>query len=65
MPTGHKPTVDDIKKVLEPLIEINPRLREFLAGGQGGRKPLTQQYWVRDFTDYVLHNVYEPKLNIP
>ncbi len=56
---GHNPTVDDIKKVLLPLIEINPHLREFLTNR---RKPLTQQYWIRDFTDYVLHRVYQPQL---
>jgi len=60
---GHAPTVDDIKKVLFPLIELNPYLREFLA--HGGRKPLTQLYWVKDFTDYVLDRVYQPALQAP
>jgi hypothetical protein len=57
---GHDPTVDDIKKVLFPLIELNPHLRAFLQGG--GRKPLTQLYWVKDFTDYVLDRAYQPTL---
>ena len=56
---GHTPTVDDIKKVLLPLIELNPHLRNFLLAG---RKPLTQQYWITDFADYVLHRVYQPQL---
>jgi hypothetical protein len=60
---GHAPGVDDIKKVLLPLVEINPHLRTFLAGG--GRKPLTQLYWVKDFTDYILHRVYQPTLQPP
>ena len=60
---GHDPTVDDIKKVLLPLIELNPHLRTFLE--TGGRKPLTQLYWVKDFTDYVLERVYQPTLQPP
>jgi hypothetical protein len=60
---GHAPGVDDIKKVLLPLVEINPHLRTFLA--RGGRKPLTQLYWVKDFTDYILHRVYQPTLQPP
>ncbi|MGC1685383.1 MAG: hypothetical protein WA734_07180 [Candidatus Acidiferrales bacterium] len=59
---GHAPTVDDIKKVLFPLIELNPHLRTFLTSG---RKPLTQLYWVNDFTDYVLDRVYQPTLTPP
>lgn len=59
---GHQPSVDDIKKVLLPLIEINPHLRTFLTSG---RKPLTQLYWVKDFTDYVLERVYHPTLHSP
>jgi hypothetical protein len=55
-----EPTVDDIKKTLLPLVEIHPKLRAHLDG-----KKLTQKYWVSDFTDYVLHKVYEPKLGHP
>ncbi|GEM_PF-569487 len=53
------PTIDDIKKALVPLVEINPHLREFLA-----EKKLTQKYWPSDFTDYILHKTYQPKLTI-
>lgn len=59
---GHQPTVDDIKKVLLPLVELNPHLRQFLTGG---KKQLTQRYWVTDFTDYVLDRVYQPALTTP
>lgn len=57
---GGHPTVDDIKKTLQPLIELHPKLREHLD-----EKKLTQKYWIGDFTDYVLHNVYKPKLSEP
>src|SRR5438552_831682 len=52
-----EPTVDDIKKTLLPLLEINPHLQAFLS-----TKKLIQKYWTNDFTDYVLHKVYQPKL---
>jgi hypothetical protein len=51
------PTVDDIKKILGPLVEIHPKLTEFL-----GEKRLTQKYWIGHFTDYILHRIYNPKL---
>lgn len=57
---GGKPTVDDIKKTLLPLVELDPDLREFLE-----EKKLTQKYWVEDFTDYLLHLVYAPQLGTP
>ncbi|SRR6266849_1480888 len=59
---GRQPTLDDIRKVLLPLIEIKPLLKEFL---NSGRKPLTQGFWISDFTDYVLHRVYSPVLTLP
>jgi hypothetical protein len=55
-----EPTVDDIKKVLLPLVEIHPKLADFMA-----KSRLTQKYWVGHFTDYVLHRVYNPKLETP
>jgi hypothetical protein len=58
VPSGHA-TVDDIRKILLPMIELDSHLRVFLVSGT---RPLTQKYWVSDFTDYVLHRVYEPKL---
>ena len=39
---GHDPTVDDIKKVLFPLIELNPHLRAFLQGGGHERQTMVQ-----------------------
>ncbi len=54
---GGEPTVDDIKKILEPMLELDPDLRKFLEQNR-----LTQKYWVGHFTDYVLHKVYKPKL---
>jgi hypothetical protein len=57
---GGEPTVDDIKKTLFPLIELAPELRGYLA-----KEKLTQKYWVGDFTDYVIHKVYQPKLGTP
>jgi hypothetical protein len=52
-----EPTIDDIRKTLLPLIEINPRLRDFLAN-----ESLRQLYWTSDFVDYMLHRIYGPKL---
>jgi hypothetical protein len=57
---GRSPTVDDIAKILQPMLEISDVLRTFLAENK-----LTQKYWYRDFTDYILHNVYQPTLTIP
>jgi len=57
---GGEPTVDDIKKTLLPLVELHPKLLDFLA-----KKKLTQKYWIGHFTDYVLHQVYKPKLGTP
>jgi hypothetical protein len=54
------PTVDDIKKVLLPLVEINRHYRRFTEGN--ARR--SQLHWAERFTDYVLDRVYEPTLNI-
>ncbi len=54
------PRVDDIRKALLPLVEIHPKVRKFLADDR-----LTQKYWIGDFTDYILHHVYKPKLEAP
>jgi hypothetical protein len=55
-----EPTVDDIKQVLQPLIELEQNFRDFMTDAT---PKLTQQYWPGYFTDYVLHQVYQPKLN--
>lgn len=59
---GHDPTIDDIRKVALPLIELNPHLRDFIAKGKG---KFSQKFWVTDFTDYVLDRVYQPTLKQP
>jgi hypothetical protein len=52
-----EPTVDDIKKILLPLVEIDPRLRAHIT-----KTKTVQKYWIGDFTDYILHRVYNPQL---
>jgi hypothetical protein len=44
---------DDVAKVLEPLIEVNKDLRNYLDA-----KKLKQKYWVRDFTDLVIDRTW-------
>ncbi len=56
-----QPTVDDIKQVLLPLIELQQDFRAFMQA----HPKLTQRYWPSYFTDYVLHRVYNPQLSIP
>jgi len=56
-----EPTVDDIKQIVQPLIELHEHYTKFM----GNNPKLTQRYWPNDFTDYVLHRVYQPKLTIP
>jgi hypothetical protein len=56
-----QPTVDDIKQIVQPLIELHERYTRFMAANP----KLTQRYWANDFTDYVLHKVYRPTLTIP
>ena len=58
---GGQPTVDDIKQILQPLVELDESYREFMEQ----HPKLTQRYWPSDFTDYVLHKVYKPSLTIP
>ncbi len=61
VPGGH-PTVDDVKKVLQPMLELDPSLRNHLA-----TKRCTEKHWYGDFTDYVLDVVMQPtaKLQTP
>jgi hypothetical protein len=55
------PTVDDIKSVLMPLIELHELYRAFMQA----HPKLKEKYWLGHFTDYALHRVYTPTLNIP
>jgi hypothetical protein len=54
------PTVDDIKLILQPLVELHQHYRTFMEQ----HPKLTQQYWSDYFTDYVLHKVYRPTLHV-
>jgi hypothetical protein len=56
-----EPTVDDIKSILLPLVELH---KHFLAFMDDHPK-LIQEYWGSYFTDYLLHRVYSPTLNVP
>ncbi len=55
-----QPTIDDIKKILQPMVEIDPRLRDHMVTNKA-----LQKYRVSDFTDYILHRVYSPQLGQP
>lgn len=54
------PTVDDIKRILQPLVDLHELYRSFMEH----HPKLTQQYWSDYFTDYVLHRVYQPTLHV-
>jgi hypothetical protein len=58
---GREPTVDDIKMLLLPILELNDNFRTFMEG----HPRLTQQFWPVYFTDYVLDRVYQPALRHP
>ena len=57
---GRQPTVDDIKKTLLPLVELNPTWRTYSQS-----KKMKEKYWISDFTDYILHRIYNPTLHPP
>lgn len=57
---NQEPTVDDIKEVLHPLVELNRHYRSFVDGQRGRH----QLYWSERFTDYLLHRVYQPTLKV-
>ena len=60
LPKGQVPMADDIQKVLLPVIEFNPTVRNHLAA-----QKLTQKYWITDFTDYVIDRVFQPHIHTP
>src|SRR5437764_14285953 len=55
---GGQPTLDDIKQILQPLVELHEHFRNFM----GANPKLTQDYWGSRFTDYLLHRVYKTTL---
>lgn len=57
---GGEPTVDDIKAVLLPIVEVHDLYTGFLEA----HPRLTQKYWSSYFTDYLLHMVYQPTLTV-
>ena len=58
---GGEPGVDDIKQILQPLVELHEHFRAYMAA----HPQLTQEYWGSHFTDYLLQRVYDPRLNVP
>jgi hypothetical protein len=58
---NRNPTVDDIKLVLMPLIDLHALYRGFMQE----HPRLTEKYWLIHFTDYALHRVYNPTLHVP
>jgi hypothetical protein len=45
---------DDVAKVLEPIIEVNEDLRDYL-----NENKLTQKYWILHFTDLVIDRTWD------
>lgn len=50
--------VDDVIKVFEPALTIEPKLREYLAGER-----LTQKYWFKRFGNFVLDQLWKELYN--
>lgn len=57
---SQEPTIDDIKQVFLPVVELQRHFRGFMRANPR----LTQRYWASHFTDYALHMVYNPHLNL-
>jgi hypothetical protein len=57
---GGQPTIDDVKKVLLPMVELDRSLRTHL-----GTRKCTEKHWISDFTDYVLDEVMQPSAKPP
>jgi hypothetical protein len=55
------PTVDDIKLIALPLIELHELYRDYMEE----HPKLKEKYWIGHFTDYALHRIYKPTLDIP
>ena len=45
---------DDVSKVLEPIIEVNEELRDYL-----NKNKLKQKYWISYFTDLVIDRTWD------
>src|SRR5205809_2249293 len=55
-----QPTIDDVKKILYPMVEVDAGLRAHMVTHKANGKR-----WIDDFTDYILHRVYAPTLLLP
>src|SRR2546430_10609353 len=55
---GGQPTLDDIKQILEPMVQVAQVLRNHKVNNRALGK-----HWDGDFTDYILHRVYAPTLD--
>ena len=53
-PKGATIRRDDVAKALEPILEVNERLRTKLS-----EKKLTEKYWVSYFTDLIIDRVWD------
>src|ERR1700682_4533187 len=54
IPGGHV-KLDDVRKVLIPMLELDVKLEKFLYDRE---KPITPKHWILDFADYVIDRVY-------
>jgi hypothetical protein len=52
-PKNAKIRPDDVAKALEPIIEVDEKLRKYLD-----MKKLTQKYWISDFTDLIIERTW-------
>jgi hypothetical protein len=53
LPPDSQVRPDDVAKVLEPMIEVDEDLRDFL-----NEKKLKQKYWISYFTDLVIDRTW-------
>ena len=53
IPDDEKVRPGDVSENLQNAIKIDPAFEEYL-----GRKGLTQKYWIRHFSDYILEQIY-------
>ena len=51
------PTLDDVKKILHPMVELDSRVLDHMVAERA-----TGKHWIGAFADYILHRVYNPQL---